>query len=156
LRLNKRRHLHNEHNNNVWVAGFSAMTVTHKYHTVEITTGSVSWEVAIEVPVPLLPIPDVSLPVLINPLNWTHNELAVPLAQCSFTSYMTPNTFLSGKKVKSFIVHTVSVVLMRFSRKRLPCLIGGTSAINMATSSTGLTCVAQRFWQMGAAQAVTP
>jgi hypothetical protein len=78
--------------------GFSSVTTTVNYETVHTASGPELQEVAYDIPAPVLPVPQVSLPEVIEDVTWTHDDPAAPLAQFGSTTYVTAATASSGPK----------------------------------------------------------
>jgi hypothetical protein len=76
----------------IYDAGYSGTTATVNYETVTTASGSELREVAYEIPAPVLPIPTVSLPEVVDNITWTHDDPAVPLVQFGETPYVTSTT----------------------------------------------------------------
>jgi hypothetical protein len=73
----------------IYEAGYSGTTTTVNYETVATASGSELREVTYEIPAPVLPIPTVSLPEVVDDVTWTHDDPAVPLVQFGETPYVT-------------------------------------------------------------------
>jgi hypothetical protein len=73
----------------IYEAGYSGTTTTVNYETVATASGSKLREVTYEIPAPVLPIPTVSLPEVVDDITWTHDDPAVPLVQFGETPYVT-------------------------------------------------------------------
>jgi hypothetical protein len=80
-----------------YTAGFSGTATAHTFQTVSTPRGPALREVAIEVPVPILPTPTLPLPLYMDDLTWAHEDPVVPLAQLGSTPYVTADTFSSSE-----------------------------------------------------------
>jgi hypothetical protein len=87
----KRRHL-GQRAEEIYDAGYSGTTTAVNYEAVATASGSELREVAYEIPAPVLPIPMVSLPEVVEDVTWTHDDPAVPLVQFGETPYVTSTT----------------------------------------------------------------
>jgi hypothetical protein len=139
-------------------AGFSGTATAHTFQAVATPDGPAMREVAIDVPVPILPVPSLPLPISMDDLTWAHKDPVVPLAQLGSTPYVTADTSSNTASAVSLSrvvdLHVPGLIFQH--RRILPCHNGGSFGTSLAMSSTAWTHAGRRTCRMHAAYSAAP